>query len=59
MTCDITEILASKSLVAYFQPVVYITEKRIIGLEGLIRGIDIETPYLFIPPLYLFNTAEA
>jgi EAL domain-containing protein (putative c-di-GMP-specific phosphodiesterase class I) len=58
MTCDITEILARKSLTAYFQPVVSITEKRIIGLEGLIRGIDIDTGEI-IPPLYLFNAAES
>jgi EAL domain-containing protein (putative c-di-GMP-specific phosphodiesterase class I) len=50
--------LASKSLVAYFQPVVSITDKRIIGLEGLIRGIDINNGEI-IPPLYLFNTAES
>ena len=58
MMCDITEILARKSLAAYFQPVVSITEKRIIGLEGLIRGIDTGTGEI-IPPLILFNAAES
>ncbi len=58
MTCDIIEILARKSLAAYFQPLVSITEKRIIGLEGLIRGIDVDSGEI-IPPLDLFDAAES
>jgi EAL domain-containing protein (putative c-di-GMP-specific phosphodiesterase class I) len=58
MTFDITEIVAHKSLVAYFQPVVSITEKRIVGLEGLIRGINTDNGEI-IPPLSLFGAAES
>jgi EAL domain-containing protein (putative c-di-GMP-specific phosphodiesterase class I) len=58
MSCDITDILSHKSLAAYFQPVVSINEKKISGLEGLIRGISPDSAEIILP-LYLFSAAES
>ncbi len=53
---DIYKIVQTKNLVAYFQPIISVTAKKIIGLEGLIRGIKPATTE-FISPLFLFESA--
>ncbi len=57
MTFDIAQIVKKKKLVAHFQPVISITQKNVCGLEGLIRGINVDTGEI-IPPLTLFDAAE-
>ncbi|MBI4856269.1 MAG: EAL domain-containing protein [Acetobacterium woodii] len=53
---NISEIIGQKSLVAYFQPIMSVTGKKTLGLEGLIRGIKPGTEQLISPKL-LFDTA--
>jgi len=53
---NISEIIRHKSLLAYFQPIMSVIGKKIIGLEGLIRGIKPGTAQIISPKL-LFETA--
>ena len=54
---NIDAIIRQKSLMAYFQPIVSVTAKKVIGLEGLIRGIKPGTAEI-IPPQLLFEKAD-
>lgn len=54
---DIREIIQNKSLVANFQQIVSVSRKTVIGIEGLIRGVDPETNEI-IPPNKLFDAAR-
>ncbi|MBC3803302.1 EAL domain-containing protein [Acetobacterium fimetarium] len=54
---DIAEIIRQKRLMAYFQPIVSVTGRKTIGLEGLIRGIKPGTAEI-IPPQLLFEKAD-
>lgn len=54
---DIRDIMENKSLIANFQQIVSVSRKMVIGLEGLIRGIDLETKEI-IPPKKLFDAAR-
>ena len=56
-TPDIRSIIDSGRLEAHFQQIVSVSRKSVVGLEGLIRGIDAETGAL-IPPLRLFDAAR-
>nr|WP_320025346.1 EAL domain-containing protein [uncultured Acetobacterium sp.] len=53
---NIREVIEQKNLVAYFQPIMSVTGKKTLGLEGLIRGIKPGTEQLISPKL-LFDTA--
>ncbi|MDO9491453.1 EAL domain-containing protein [Acetobacterium sp.] len=55
-TFDISEVIRQKSLLAFFQPIMSVTGKKILGLEGLIRGIVPDSDQL-IPPKQLFDAA--
>jgi len=55
---DIDTILKNRLLVSYFQPLVSIKKKAVIGFEALIRGVDPETGAL-VPPYLLFDLASA
>jgi diguanylate cyclase (GGDEF)-like protein len=57
ITPDINEILKIKNLIANFQPILSFSRKTVIGLEGLVRGIDIETNQV-VSPLTLFDLAK-
>lgn len=54
---SISEVIEQKSLVAYFQPIMSVTGKKILGLEGLIRGIKPGTEQIISPKL-LFDAAN-
>ncbi|MBC3889359.1 EAL domain-containing protein [Acetobacterium paludosum] len=54
---NISEIIQQKSLLAYFQPIMSVTGNKIIGLEGLIRGIIPGTTQI-ISPLLLFEAGN-
>lgn len=56
-TFNIAQIIKQKNLVAYFQPIMSVTGKKILGLEGLIRGI-IPGAEKTIPPQQLFSAAH-
>ncbi len=56
-TFNIAQIIKQKNLVAYFQPIMSVTGKKILGLEGLIRGI-IPGSEKTIPPQQLFCAAH-
>lgn len=56
-TFNIAQIINQKNLVAYFQPIMSVTGKKILGLEGLIRGI-IPGSEKTIPPQQLFSAAH-
>lgn len=56
-TFDIKDIIRNKKLKAYFQPIVYISRKLIIGVEGLVRG-TVDNSDQLISPLALFDAAE-
>jgi EAL domain-containing protein (putative c-di-GMP-specific phosphodiesterase class I) len=58
ITFNIREIVQLKSLVAYFQPIMSVTGKKVLGLEGLIRGI-IPGSEALIQPKQLFDAAAA
>lgn len=53
---DINDIIARKKLTPRFQPIVSVSRKTVIGLEGLIRGTDLPANGL-IPPACLFEAA--
>lgn len=55
-TLNIPEIIQQKSLVAYFQPIMSVTGKKVLGLEGLIRG-RVPGSDMLIQPKPLFDTA--
>ncbi|MBP8640466.1 MAG: EAL domain-containing protein, partial [Oscillospiraceae bacterium] len=40
---EIRNVLEPESLVAYFQQIVSVSRKMVIGVEGLIRGIDAQS----------------
>ncbi len=54
---DINDIVMQKKLKVHFQPVVSVSRKMVIGLEGLIRGVDSSKSTL-IPPQTLFEAAR-
>jgi diguanylate cyclase (GGDEF)-like protein len=54
---DIRDIIKNRNLVANFQQIVSVSRKLVIGVEGLIRGIDVQTNEI-IPPLKLFDAAQ-
>jgi EAL domain-containing protein (putative c-di-GMP-specific phosphodiesterase class I) len=55
---NISKIISKKAILTFFQPIISIRKKSIIGLEALSRGID-ESAGGIIPPEVLFATAEA
>ncbi len=55
---DIAEIINGEHVVAYFQPLVSVQRKTIIGFEGLSRGVDPEDKSI-ISPIDLFVQANA
>ena len=54
---EIQNIIESDSFVAYFQQIISVSRKMVIGIEGLIRGIDTENGKI-IPARELFNEAN-
>lgn len=55
---NICEVIRQNNLVAYFQPILSVTGKKILGLEGLIRGLVPGSEQL-LPPKPLFDAAAA
>jgi EAL domain-containing protein (putative c-di-GMP-specific phosphodiesterase class I) len=54
---DIHEVLQAHSMASHFQPIISIREKRVIGLEALIRATDPKSGKP-ISPTYLFDAAN-
>jgi EAL domain-containing protein (putative c-di-GMP-specific phosphodiesterase class I) len=54
---DIRDVLQAHSMASHFQPIISIREKRVIGLEALIRATDPKTGHA-ISPTYLFDAAS-
>lgn len=54
---EIVSIIKNKSIIAYFQPIVSVVSKSVIGVEGLIRGINQQTKEI-VSPVELFETAK-
>lgn len=54
---DIKGIIESESLLACFQQIISVSRNTVLGLEGLIRGIDPDSGEL-IPPRMLFAAAR-
>ena len=50
------EIIREQRIEIFFQPIISIKEKRVIGFEALARGIAPSTQE-FVPPVALFKTA--
>lgn len=55
-TFEIQEILETESVVPYFQPIVSLKRKQIIGVEGLIRGVH-PIDRSLVSPMDLFGRA--
>ncbi|KJR40522.1 EAL domain-containing protein [Candidatus Magnetoovum chiemensis] len=55
---SLSEILEGERIVTYFQPIISIRKKAIIGFEGLSRGYCKSSDKI-IPPKYLFDEAKA
>ena len=53
---DIKSILAKGAITTYFQPIVSVIKKSVVGVEALARGIDHNC--CLIPPYELFKSAE-
>jgi len=51
------KIILEQRIQILFQPIISIKEKRVIGFEGLTRGIDPDTGEM-VPPIPLFQTAR-
>ena len=56
-THNIENIICNRRLIAHHQQIVSISRKMVIGIEGLIRGINAETGELILPKI-LFDTAR-
>jgi len=54
---EIREVIENQRLVAYFQQIVSVSRKMVIGIEGLIRGVNAQSEDL-IPPRKLFDMAN-
>src|SRR5690348_6328270 len=54
---DLKALLDRESVEVHFQPIFSIREKKIIGFEGLSRGVDVKTGKL-VPPLQLLKVAK-
>lgn len=54
---NMREIISDNLLTAHFQEIISLSRKKIIGMEGLIRGISPSSDTL-IPPVLLFEAAE-
>lgn len=54
---NIGDIIQNKEIITYFQPIVSVRQRSIIGFEALTRGIDNKTGRI-IPPNQLFSLAE-
>ena len=46
---DINRIIRDKKLTVRFQTIISLSRKMVIGLEGLIRGLDIDTNQIIQP----------
>ncbi|KPU42564.1 putative EAL-domain containing protein YkuI [Oxobacter pfennigii] len=55
---NIIDIINQKKLKVQFQPIVSINQKRICGLEGLIRGINIKNNEIIEPEMLFYAAAE-
>ncbi|HTA75634.1 MAG TPA: EAL domain-containing protein, partial [bacterium] len=55
---DVAEIISGQHIAAYFQPLVSVQRKAIIGFEGLSRGIN-PSDNSIISPIDLFTQANA
>ncbi|WKY47811.1 EAL domain-containing protein [Eubacteriaceae bacterium ES3] len=56
-TIQLEKMLNNDCLRAFFQPIMSVTGKKILGIEGLIRGFD-PLKETLISPLYLFSAAH-
>ena len=54
---DIHQIIGSRSVCVCFQQIVSVARNTVCGIEGLIRGVDMETGEL-LPPSVLFDAAN-
>jgi EAL domain-containing protein (putative c-di-GMP-specific phosphodiesterase class I) len=55
---DITEIINQEAIITFFQPIISLRQKAIIGLEALSRGINPVTGRIIAPNI-LFKQAES
>lgn len=54
---DIARILKEERITILFQPIISISRSMVVGLEALVRGLDIETGKI-ISPMDLFEAAK-
>lgn len=54
---DLDRLIEKKGVLTFFQPIVSIKKKRVIGLEALSRGLDPDTGEV-VSPLRLFAAAQ-
>ncbi len=54
---DVQDIILNRRLVSCFQQIVSVSRKTVIGVEGLIRGVDVNTNALIFPKV-LFEAAK-
>ena len=54
---DIHAVLQARSMLSHFQPIISIREKRVIGLEALVRASN-PVSGKAISPNYLFDAAS-
>lgn len=54
---EIRDIIENQRLVAYFQQIVSVSRKMVIGIEGLIRGVNTQSDDM-ISPRILFDMAN-
>ncbi len=55
---DYSEIIRTESIIPYFQPIVSIKDRRVVGFEALLRGIHLVTSEILPPPLILQYAQE-
>ena len=56
-TANVRDILERTKLAAHFQQIVSVSRKKVIGVEGLVRGIHADTNELILPKT-LFDAAR-
>ena len=54
---NIQDIIQNRKLIACYQQIVSVSRKMVVGVEGLIRGMDTYTNELIVPKI-LFDTAK-
>jgi EAL domain-containing protein (putative c-di-GMP-specific phosphodiesterase class I) len=55
---ELKRIISDNRLITYYQPIISVAKRKIVGIESLARGVDRQTGNI-IAPLKIFEYAHA